>query len=409
METNEKTPEKDKTFTKCSLNSCVENNNPTVKCSKCNRLVHYKCTELPIYELERYTKPKKPCQYKCRGCVDVPKDLHAMLSKYIEEDQTQELDILSNTMSEMNLFDSKDQLEKSRQEIQALKQELNKCEKTIQTYRENEVALNVTIQKLRASAASQEQKMKITTDHALVKNLEDSLDDKLEKIGKVLKNTLLGTLKESLTHEIQEIKESNRKTEQKLEEASKTYASVLTRKSGNECTSETSDIKTILTQARNEEKSEERERNLRSTNIILHGVDDVNADDEQAKKKDTEFINNFLKVVDESVIPKTISRLGKHDTNKSRPIKVILRNDEDKDKIMRNLSKLKGNETFNGIRITEDYTIEERKLVRSWVDKAKRKNEEEPNDSKIVWTVRGTPKNGLRFWWMYKNPPANNQ
>ena len=43
---------------------------------------------------------------------------------------------------------------------------------------------------------------------------------------------------------------------------------------------------------------------------LMHGMDDVNADDEQTKKKDTEFINKFLKVVDESVIPKTISRLG---------------------------------------------------------------------------------------------------
>ena len=413
METNEKTPEKDVNQARCSLDSCIENNSPTVECSKCGRLVHYKCTKLPVYELERYTKPK-PCQYKCRGCVHVPKDLYAILTKFIEEDTTQnEVDVLSTTMSEMNLVDWKEELKKHQEEISKLKQELKQCKTTIKSYQENEVELQIAIEDLKTSSMNQEQQMKFNPDYTLVKNLEDSLDEKLEMIGQSLKTTLLGTLKESLVREVQEIKESSRKTEEKLEEATKTYATALTSKIENKVVQEKSDdtIKAIVTQARNEEKTEERERNLRSANIILHGVavDDSMGNSEKGKQLDTEFISKFLEVVDESVIPKAISRLGKHDNNKSRPIKVVLRNGKDKEKVMRNLSKLKGIEALNGIRVTEDYTMEERKLVKSWVDKAKQKNEEEPEDSEIVWTVRGTPKNGLRLWWRWKNPPANHQ
>jgi len=95
-------------------------------------------------------------------------------------------------------------------------------------------------------------------------------------------------------------------------------------------------------------------------------------------------ISHFLKVVDGSVRFKSVSRLGKREPNKTRPIKVVLHNVRDKEKVMRSLSKLKGNESFNGVRITDDYTIEERKLVNSWIDKAKQKNEDELKDSNIV-------------------------
>ena len=46
--------------------------------------------------------------------------------------------------------------------------------------------------------------------------------------------------------------------------------------------------------------------------------------------------------------------------------------------------------------ITDDYsTIEERKLIKEWTDKAKAQNAEERKDSKCIDKIRGTPKNGL--------------
>jgi len=294
-----------------------------------------------------------------------------------------------------NEKERKQQLESDKT---ALTTEVGGCKKLIKTLMKSETQLKAKVEELQDKLIMHQEK----AESKLVTKLE-AFNEKLDDIGQGLKESLLGTLKESLT---QELEKNNKKTEEKLEEATKTYAAALTNTNENNYVQQTpSTIKSIITQARNEEKSEEQDRNQRSTNIILHGVDDSIAES-NVKEHDVKTITHFLKVVDGSVRFKSITRLGQQETNKNRPIKVVLHNAKDKDKVMRNLSKLKGNESFNGIRVTEDYTPEERKLIKSWVDKAKQKNETEPKDSKIVWTVRGNPKKGLRLWWLRKNPAA---
>ena len=54
-------------------------------------------------------------------------------------------------------------------------------------------------------------------------------------------------------------------------------------------------------------------------------------------------------------------------------------------------------EQFKKLSVTDDYTEEERHLIRTWVQKANVKNCEENDNSTFVWKVRGTPKNGLRL------------
>ena len=48
--------------------------------------------------------------------------------------------------------------------------------------------------------------------------------------------------------------------------------------------------------------------------------------------------------------------------------------------------------TFRGLSVRDDYTTEERELIKTFTDEAKRKNEAGDTN---VWKVRGTPKNGL--------------
>ena len=72
---------------------------------------------------------------------------------------------------------------------------------------------------------------------------------------------------------------------------------------------------------------------------------------------------------------------------------MILRNLDDKKKIISNLKKLKNaEESILGISVRNDYTQEERNLIRTMSEEAKRKNEAE---NVTHWKVRGTPKNGL--------------
>ena len=99
-----------------------------------------------------------------------------------------------------------------------------------------------------------------------------------------------------------------------------------------------------------------------------------------------------MDVVD--VVPKQILRLGNAAPDKKRPVKLILNNGEEKEKIMSMLTKLKNADpNIRGISVREDYTIEERKLIKTMNDEARKRNADE---NVTHWKVRGTPKNGLK-------------
>ena len=60
-----------------------------------------------------------------------------------------------------------------------------------------------------------------------------------------------------------------------------------------------------------------------------------------------------------------VTRLGSHKENQWRPMKVILKSKDDRDKIFANLRKLKGMQhIFGKISISRDYTESDRKLKR---------------------------------------------
>ena len=63
---------------------------------------------------------------------------------------------------------------------------------------------------------------------------------------------------------------------------------------------------------------------------------------------------------------------------------------------MSSLWRLKnGPEKFRKISITDDYTQEERREIKRWVDEAKRRTQE--IDDGYVWKVRGSPRSKLRL------------
>ena len=62
--------------------------------------------------------------------------------------------------------------------------------------------------------------------------------------------------------------------------------------------------------------------------------------------------------------PKLISRIGRSEDNKKKPIKVELQKELDKEKILTNLRNLKSNIEYKGISITEDYTTSERQMLK---------------------------------------------
>ena len=178
---------------------------------------------------------------------------------------------------------------------------------------------------------------------------------------------------------------------EKITENCKTFKDTLTENIPS--TSTAKDLRDSMKETRNEQLVQERERKLRASNIIIHGVDEKEGN---SKEKDEEFINVFLGTIGNNTKPESIVRLGKYDMNKSRPIKVKMISENEKLNVMSRLSNLKNaEENLKRISVTDDYTIEERAEIRKWIEKAKEHNRDEQGN--ITWKVRGTPKNGLRL------------
>ena len=52
--------------------------------------------------------------------------------------------------------------------------------------------------------------------------------------------------------------------------------------------------------------------------------------------------------------------------------------------MIKGLANLKGKPMYEGISVTEDYTLSERSIIKKWAQKAKERNAKEPSDSNII-------------------------
>ena len=152
----------------------------------------------------------------------------------------------------------------------------------------------------------------------------------------------------------------------------------------------------IIKESKNNDLVQEKARELRSSNLIIYGVDETTENVDSLKTQDEDFMSLFLDTIGVTSRPKQIMRLGKPDNNKKqRPIKVIMSDTAEKELVMSRLTNLKNaEEVYRKCSVRDDYTFEERDLIREWVKKAEEKNKQ---DNTLAWKVRGTPKNGLRL------------
>ena len=65
----------------CTSTSCADDRNEDrLLCSKCNRHVHYLCTQMPAYMIAACKDGRRPaCNYVCQICVSVSQDLLALV------------------------------------------------------------------------------------------------------------------------------------------------------------------------------------------------------------------------------------------------------------------------------------------------------------------------------------------
>ena len=169
------------------------------------------------------------------------------------------------------------------------------------------------------------------------------------------------------------------------------YASAV----GNNRTARVTDLRSIMLANKNEEIEEEKDRQKRVKNIIIHGkVEESGATDD---RKFAEDLIKELQIGAPNI--SQIERIGlekepENGAARKRPMKLIMNSEEDKEKVLRNLRHLKGKTIYKSISITADYTYSERQLIKDYRERANIKNDFE-EDKDYIWRVRGTPKNGL--------------
>ena len=147
----------------------------------------------------------------------------------------------------------------------------------------------------------------------------------------------------------------------------KNYANVLSSETNK---NKVDDFRSIMLATKNEERVEERDKAFREKNIIIHGVEESNAEN------DTTFVKTLFATVGcDEIKPKSTARIGVEHKDKRRPIKVSLNHENEALQVMNNLTKLKGSEAYKRISVTEDYTLSERKMIQEMRDQVKLKNQ----------------------------------
>ena len=231
-----------------------------------------------------------------------------------------------------------------------------------------------------------------TPENQLMAMIEEKLTGGLESIQITMEKLINDRLKGPAC-QTPAINDNSTTTSTAANKDIKTFASIVEKGDNISGT----DFRAIMQAAKNEELVEEADRKQRTTNLIIHGKEEIST------KDDIEFINNFVTDLQIGVINiKQLERIGQNKEGK-RPIKLTFNNEEDQQKVFSNLRSLKGKTSYKGISVKEDYTYNERLLIREFAEQARIKNtKEDDKKSNIIWRVRGSPKNGLRLKWFTK-------
>ena len=215
-----------------------------------------------------------------------------------------------------------------------------------------------------------------TSVPSLITQLQTSLEVQFEE----LKTSLMTSIDEK-------IKATNISGENNGSESAFTYAKM----AGNNTNQENySSFRAIMMSTKNEELTEKNEKKRRTCNLIVHGKT------ESDSTTDADFTKALLKDIEVGAVKaKEVERVGREAEDKIRPIKIVFASEEEKEKVLSNLSNLKGKQLYKGISIKEDHTPNERQLIREFSKQAREENSKLPEDSNYIIRVRGSPKNGL--------------
>ena len=94
----------------CSTTKCSEDENKhKLQCVDCKRFIHYRCTELPAYQIQAFIEKRIKRHYFCSNCIVVPAELERIVNP----------------------------LSKDQQEINRLRRDIKRCENLTRVSEEN--------------------------------------------------------------------------------------------------------------------------------------------------------------------------------------------------------------------------------------------------------------------------------
>ena len=252
-------------ITTCKQSLCVEDDDKfKLECAECHRLVHYKCTILPTYQLQLFlTKGYR--KYNCVNCVQIPKYLEELIpsppmcqAKTMAEittalNETSE-ESVENKVKNQALTNKNSQLcretESLKEDLIQLKAENRDYENSLSVYEDNEKKLKSIIKNKEKELKEQQDKFDEAgnPDYEAVVQLESVMKRNLEQVGDSIKESLL-----------MEVHENNKKVEVKFNEIMKenrSYAETLKTSrisDDNRSNSSSADFRTIIKENKNEE------------------------------------------------------------------------------------------------------------------------------------------------------------
>ena len=386
----------------CSVKACYEDDDEhKFECIRCKKLFHYGCTKMPTYQIAHFLTPNYR-RYICINCTQIPEyvtevmknkdDLHSTASQ--EKNRlTEELDAKTTEIDRVN-----DTMIKHQNENKQQKERIQSMENDETEQHKKMKQQGALINHLRAQASKKPtenlSKAPVNLDTIQEDASVNTLDAKLEAFS----SNILSKVTRIMDDKLEALKAATPvppgSSSEPLENSNSpnTWSAIV---------SQPQDLRSMMRDARNDEKIELTEKQRRATNIIIHGAEEVGENPNGIKKEDLEYVKQIFTKIGVSSTPTSITRLGQPNESKSRPLKIVMKSANEKADVMKNLGRLKGTERYFGkISVKDDYTSSEREEIRLLTERAKKETAENPEK---VFKVRGNSKNGWRVVSFQKN------
>ena len=333
----------------CETSGCDRIDVDLIKCNMCGILCCEDCVGVKVAKLRPVMNQCKTLYITCSQC-------YAQL----------------NNKSNINAYDIlKDKVEALNEELGTCEKENEKLAHQVHTLNEHQSSLQqlldereTALHDTEAKVVSMEQNQNAPVPNTVAGftgNIEELINKRFDNFDKrmdeIMEKKIAGVLQIPVTAGPSNSGESR-----------KSFSAAV---GGSPATvTQISDLKT----SRNAELVEKQEQERRMNNIIIHGIsEETTGENENSQDSDRTFIKSFLEAIEVNIEPKQIIRIGNKTADKKRPVKVILKNSDDKEQVMAGLTKLKNaTPDLRGISVRDDYTQEERKLIQTMHEEAKR-------------------------------------